>query len=62
MKSATREQELIDIMFQMVLTTHSHHWFKTATTEEVAEWVRQQLGKNGFNVSPCGLSHGVLSK
>lgn len=60
--SQEREQQLIDIMFQMVLTTHSHQWFKTATVEEVAEWVRQQLGKNGFKVEPCGSSHGVLSK
>lgn len=58
--STNREQQLVDIMFQMVLTTHSHEWFKTATTEEVAEWVRQQLGKNGFTVIPSGLSHGVL--
>lgn len=55
-----REQKLIDILFEVGLTIHSSTWFETRSSEEVAEWIRLQLENNGFNVKPCGASHGKL--
>lgn len=55
------EQKLIDIMFEMALTMHSHSdHFKTQTREQVAEWVAGQLRSCGFDTAPCGSSWAVL--
>ena len=72
----SKEQLLIDIMFSIGLTIHDSHktnitrtrgddipnWFKGKSQEEVAQWIREQLNLCGFEVEPCGMSHGVLKK
>lgn len=61
----SKEQQLIDICFSLVLTATSpskHNTIKDASQEEKAEWVRSQLNGCGFEVEPCGSSHGVLQK
>lgn len=72
----SREQELINIMFSIGLTIHDSHttgitttrgddipnWFKEKSQEEVAQWIREQLNGCGFEVEPCGMSHGTLKE
>lgn len=55
------DQQLIDIMFQVVMTMHQNPWFiGKSQEEEVAEWLRGQLKNCGFETEPCGASWGVL--
>jgi len=58
----SKEQQLIDIMFQVALTMHNNPWFVGKSQEEVAEWVQKQLKDCGFETEPCGASWGVLKK
>jgi hypothetical protein len=40
----TNEQKLVDICFQLTITTQTHRkYFKHYTTEEMVEWVAEQL-------------------
>jgi hypothetical protein len=56
-----REQQLIDITFQIALTVWKHSdWFESKTKEEVCSWVSKQLKECGFNTIPIGSSWGVL--
>lgn len=63
-KITTREQELVNICFSLVLTATDLDWievFKTLPNEEKADWVREQLRACGFNISEkVGCSWGVL--
>ena len=57
-----REQELINICYELVLTiTSKSHVdiFKKKNNEEKAKWVRKQLINCGFPTKPCGSSWGV---
>lgn len=54
------EQKLIDLMFEMVLTTSTHKWFKNKSNDEIAKWARDKLKIFGFKTEPCGASWGVL--
>lgn len=66
----SREQKLIDIMFQIGLMIHSpcnregtddaKNWFATATEEDVANWIAENLRACGFDTEPIGMSWGVL--
>lgn len=59
----SREQKLVDICFQLVLTATSPKHkdnFKDFTPEEMAAWVSKQLNICGFETEPCGASWGVL--
>ena len=61
----SREQHLVDICFALVLTATSpskHNTIKNASQDEKTEWVRSQLNGCGFEVEPCGASHGVLKE
>lgn len=58
--ASTREQQLVDIMFEVAITIHTHPSFRAKTREEVAEWVAHQLKECGFETTPCGASWGVL--
>lgn len=58
----SKEQQLIDIMFQVALTMRNNSWFVGKSQEEVAEWVQKQLKDCGFETEPCGASWGVLKK
>lgn len=66
----SREQKLIDIMFQIGLMIHSpcnregdnkaERWFATASQEDVANWIAEQLRGCGFDTEPVGMSWGKL--
>lgn len=60
---ASREQKLIDITFQLVLTATSprhEEFFKNKSQEEIAAWVTEQLKGCGFCTDPVGSSWGYL--
>jgi hypothetical protein len=65
----SREQKLVDICFELVLTATSSvgrgdvpagDWFKNKTNEQKAEWVADQLRICGFDTVPCGACWGLL--
>lgn len=56
----SREQKLVDIMFQIAIMVHCDDRFAKRDSEGVAEYVRGQLKECGFPVEPVGMSHGVL--
>ena len=67
----SKEQKLIDICFQLVLTATSQHpdisdEFKAkmqgSDNEYKANWVAEQLRACGYDTIPCGASWGVLDK
>lgn len=54
-----REQEIIDVMFQIAITVHKNpNFFKDI--DHLTEWIRQHYKALGFKLTPAGLSHGVL--
>ena len=55
-----REQELVDICFQLVLTVREHVRRFPKDSEKMAAWVAGQLRACGFDTKPCGASWGVL--
>ena len=55
---SSREQKLIDIMFELVLT--QPRVMKDRSSEELAEWIQYNLAECGFYTMPCGLSWGIL--
>jgi hypothetical protein len=54
----SKEQELIDIIFQIALMCAERMHDKSR--EEIAEWVAHQLRECGFDTQPLGASWGVL--
>ena len=61
--STTREQKLVAICFECVLTVLDREYVKTftkMTQAERAEWVVKQLRACGFDTEPLGCSWGVL--
>lgn len=58
MRQVSREQQLVDIMFQVAIMCAERMHGKT--NEEIAEWVARQLRECGFDTSPCGASWGML--
>jgi hypothetical protein len=60
-KQHTKQQKLIDIMFEIALTCREKSdWLENMTREDVASWVADQLRACGFDTKPCGSSWGVL--
>jgi hypothetical protein len=58
-----REQELINIMFEVSLTINSKRaYFDGKSNEEIAAWVAEQLRGCGFDTQPVGSSWGYLKK
>ena len=56
-----REQKLIDITFELVMTMKNSQRLKNhATREELMAWVADQLRKCDFDTEPIGASWGVL--
>jgi hypothetical protein len=56
----SKEQKLIDIMFQVVRTIelNDDNWIETT---DLIEWTRSQLKGCGFELSgPIGCSYGLL--
>ena len=71
MNMRSREQHLIDLIFEISLLisdtrgrTRSGHKNKLykKTTKEKATWIAEQLRACGFATYPCGGSWGVLKK
>ena len=52
-------RKLFDVIFEIGLTIHEHPFFKNKSTQEVAEWITDQLNKNGFYNLPIGSCWGV---
>lgn len=57
----SREQQLVDIAFQLVLTALDSPAIKKKSTPERAQWVAEQLAACGFPTKPVGSSWGVLT-
>jgi len=56
-----REQQLIDITYQLVFAVKDNDaFFKDKNRQQIADWVTDQLTKCGFPVKACGCSWGVL--
>jgi hypothetical protein len=55
-----REQKLIDIMFEIAIT--SARCMRLKSNEEIAAWVSEQLSICGFPTKPCGAGWGLLQK
>lgn len=59
----SREQQLVDICFQLVSVSHDKEHrsvFENMTREERMKWVAEQLRECGFSTQPCGASWGIL--
>ena len=57
----SKEQDLIDICFEVALTMKMHQeTFKRMSRGDVIEWVREQLKKSGYPTEICGSSWGVI--
>jgi hypothetical protein len=60
----SREQELVDILFECVATATDPQYidaFQKLSFEAKMKWVSKQLKLCGFRTRPCGASWGVLS-
>jgi len=55
-----KQQQLVDIIFQVGLTIKESKMLQEKTVEELAEWIVEQLKLSGFETKPAGLSWGVL--
>ena len=53
-----REQQLVDMMFEIALSTN---YIKDMTVEEIVEWVTRQLKGCGFKGQPVGCSWYYLT-
>jgi hypothetical protein len=60
MRHRSREQELVDILFQLTITAATNDCFRGKSIQEIAEWTAGQLRANGFPTEPCGACWGVL--
>ena len=54
------KQELIDLMFQMVLVTTNDPVFCKRPRGERMAWVANNLRSMGYDTHPVGLSWGVI--
>ena len=64
MAARSKEQHLVDIMFECVLMRHDPMFrarFDAMSQEEMAAWVSKQLDGCGFPTTPVGCSWGVLN-
>lgn len=61
-----KQQELIDILFAIVMTMHdsavsmSRNWVADMSRAQIAAWAADQLRAAGYNTHPMGQSWGVL--
>lgn len=57
----SREQQLVDICFQIgLMISDPKYGFQNMSTETRAEWIADQLRACGFDTVPVGASWGVL--
>lgn len=62
-QTPNREQQLIDICFDLVFTVLDHDHaakFIKMTQEQKGKWVAERLRGCGFDTAPVGCSWGVL--
>jgi len=60
---SSREQKLVDLVFEIALTINSPKYretFDKMDNEELAAWISEQLKGCGFETKPVGMSWGVL--
>ena len=60
MNTRSKEQQLIDIMFEVAIVGAKYMHGKS--NEEIAEWVAKQLKDCGFDTEPRGACWGVLKQ
>ena len=60
MKNRSKQQRLIDIMFQIAFMVHSHESFKGKDYDYISDYIREQLNACGFEVRPMGSSRAAL--
>ena len=60
--SNNREQQLVDILFQVASMTKIEKSIQSMKHEEYMGWVAKQLELCGFKTFPCGASWGVLER
>lgn len=67
----SREQKLIDIMFEVAQTSalywantfnEPNEYYSGGKRERHMEWLADQLRKSGFDTEPMGMSWGVLKE
>jgi hypothetical protein len=56
----SREQRLIDLMFEMVYRTTQSHAYWRPDRDAAMAWVAHHLKENGFPTTPIGLSWGMM--
>jgi hypothetical protein len=62
-QSKSREQKLIDIMFEVAQISRYHFGkMENYDRDKHMEWVAEQLRICGFDTEPRGLSWGVLKE
>lgn len=74
MPSRSREQQLIDLMFELLIRAHYGNRGQTSfhtrggakvtylTADDLAKVIRHSLAEAGFPCEPMGLSYGVLQQ
>lgn len=60
MSERTKEQRLVDIMFEMVLRATDDEVFCKKSRDDRMKWVADKLRGCGFDTIPMGMSWGVL--
>jgi hypothetical protein len=56
----SKQQQLVDITFEIAFTIRDNKALQKMGNEELAEWVARQLRLCGFPTQPMGCSWGVL--
>lgn len=57
----SKEQKLVDLLFEISLTLSDKKFpLRNETNEVKAAWIADQLRKSGFDTAPQGLSWGIL--
>ena len=57
----SKEQELVNLCYSLVLVSTSDKVFCKKSNEEKAEWVREHLNAMGFPTIPMGARWGYLT-
>jgi hypothetical protein len=53
-------QKLLDIMVEVTMMVHNHKYFKGKDTDEIGDYIREQLHKCGIKTVAMGMSHAYL--
>lgn len=61
MVKISREQQLINIMFEVAFLARENETLKKMDRDKFAAWIRSQLEGCGFHTVPMGCLWGVLT-